>query len=139
MAHFIQGCAYGNSLLAVEDNRTGFSLGGRCHDGADGLALGEDRAVQIRSRTDGGRGSIVAQIVIARSTTACFGLNKIRCDTFNLETHVSSVKADDVVWLCGSEVHQSFRIFYSVSGGQSFLGADFVERDENGGTTSLEM
>ena len=73
--HFNKGCADGNSLLAVEEDHTGFSLGGECHDGADGLAFGEDRAVWSGIRSDGGRGWSVAQIVMARSTTACFGLN----------------------------------------------------------------
>ena len=54
MAHFNQGGVYGNSLLAVEEDRTGFSLGGGCHDGADGLSLGEDWAVRSGSRTDVG-------------------------------------------------------------------------------------
>ena len=43
--HLNQGCAGGNSLLVIEEDRTGFSLGGRRHDGAGGLELGKDRAV----------------------------------------------------------------------------------------------
>ena len=75
MDHFNQGYADGNSLLAVEEDCTGFSLGGGCHDGAYGLEFGEDQAVWSGSRPDGGRGWRVAQIVMDRSTTACFGLN----------------------------------------------------------------
>ena len=58
MAHFNQGCAYGNILLAVEEDCTGFSLGGVCHDSADSMALGEDWAVWNGSRSDGGRGGV---------------------------------------------------------------------------------
>ena len=75
MAHFNQGCADGNSMLAVEEYCNGFSLISGSHDGADGLVLGEDRAVWSGSRSDGGRGWSVTQILMARSTTACFGLN----------------------------------------------------------------
>ena len=39
MDHFNQGRAYGNRLLAVEEDLTGSSLSGGCRDGADGLAL----------------------------------------------------------------------------------------------------
>ena len=53
---------------------------------------------------------IFAQIVIACSMTACFGLNKIRCVTINVETYVAIVKPDDCVWLCGSVVHHNFRL-----------------------------
>ena len=45
MAHFNQGCAYGNILLAVEEDSTGFSFGGGCHDGVYGLALGENQSI----------------------------------------------------------------------------------------------
>ena len=41
-------------------------------------------------------GCSVAQIVMTCSTTTRFGLNEIRCVTFDLETHVASVKADDL-------------------------------------------
>ena len=37
MTHFKQCCADGNSLLAVEEDLTGFSLSDGSHDGADGL------------------------------------------------------------------------------------------------------
>ena len=43
MAHFNKGRADGNSLLVVEEDCNGLSLGGGCHDGADGLALGHVR------------------------------------------------------------------------------------------------
>ena len=52
MAYFNQGRADGNSLLAFEEDRTGFSLGGGCHDGADRLSLCEDRDVWSWSRPD---------------------------------------------------------------------------------------
>ena len=63
-------------------------------------------------------------------------MNKIRCITVNVETHVASVKTGDGVWLCGSVVHQHIRLFDGVGVGQSFLKADFVERDEHGGIDS---
>ena len=133
MAHFNQGRADGSSLLAVAEDCTSFSLGGGCHEGADGLALGEDWAVCSGSRPDGGREWSVAPIVMARSTTEFFGMNEIRCVTINVEIHVARVKTNDGVWLCGSVVHQYFQIFYGVSDGRSLLGADFVEHDKHGG------
>ena len=42
-----------------------------------------------------------------------------------MDTIVSSVKTDDGVLLCGSIVHQHFRLLDGVGGGQRFLGADF--------------
>ena len=77
--------------------------------------------------------SSVAQIVMTRSTSACFGLNEICCVTVNVETHVTSVKTDDGVWLCGNLVHQHFRFSVVVSGGRRFLRANFVERNKHGG------
>ena len=92
MAHFNQGCTDGNSLLVVEEDRTGFSLCGGYHDGADGLTLGEDWAVWSGIRSDRRRGWSVTQIVMYRSTTTCFGMNEILCVTVNVETHVASAK-----------------------------------------------
>ena len=60
----------GNSLLAVEEDCTSFSLGGGCHDGADGLALDEDQSVWSGSRPYGGRGRSVTHIVMDCSTTS---------------------------------------------------------------------
>ena len=70
MTHFNQDRADGNNLLEVEEDCTGFRLGSGYHGGVDGMALGEDRSVWSGSRSDGGRGGSVAQIVMARSTTA---------------------------------------------------------------------
>ena len=53
-----------------------------------------------------------------------------------MDTHVSRVKTDDGIWLGGSVVHQQICIFDGVSGGQSFLIANFVERDGHGGIDS---
>ena len=57
MAYFNQGCADRNILLDVEEDSTSFSLGGGYHDGADGLSLGENRAIWSGSRPDGGMGA----------------------------------------------------------------------------------
>ena len=73
---------------------------------------------------------------MACSMTACFEMNKIRCVTVNVETHVASVKTDDGVWLCGRIFHQHLRLFDGVGGGKSFLRADFVERNEHCGIDS---
>ena len=70
MAYFSQGRAYGNRLLSIEEDHTGFSLGSGCHDGEDGLALVEDWYVWSGSRPDGVRGFSVDQIEMACSTTA---------------------------------------------------------------------
>ena len=43
--HFNQSHADGNIMMVVEEYCSGFSLSGRCHDGADSLALGEDWSV----------------------------------------------------------------------------------------------
>ena len=52
MTHFNQSCVDGNGLLAIEEDCTGFSLGGGCHNGAYGMALGEDRSVWNGSSLD---------------------------------------------------------------------------------------
>ena len=59
VAHLNHGHVDGNRLLAVEEYRTGLSLSGRCHDDADGLALGEYWAVWSGSRSDGVRGGVL--------------------------------------------------------------------------------
>ena len=110
MAHFNKGCVDGNSLLDVEEYRTGFNLGSGCHDGADCLALGEDWSVWIGIRSEGG-GWSSAQVVMARSTTAFFGMNKIPCVTVNVDTHVASMKTGDIAWLGGSVFYQHLCLF----------------------------
>ena len=97
MAHFNKGRADGNILLAIEIDRTGFSLGGGCHDGADVLALGENWSVWSGIRPDGGRGWSVAQILMTRSTTACFGLNNICRVPANVDTYFACVETYDGV------------------------------------------
>ena len=49
VAHLGEGSAYGDSLLDVEENRTGFCFCGRSHDGADDLAFGEYWTIRERS------------------------------------------------------------------------------------------
>ena len=70
---------------------------------------------------------------MARSTTACFGLNKVCYVTVNVETHVASVKTDDGVWLCFTVFYHHFRLLDGVGGVRSLLRANFVEHDEHGG------
>ena len=53
-AHFDDGYADGNSLLAVEENCSSFGLRGGSHDGADGLTLGEYRTIRGWSGADVG-------------------------------------------------------------------------------------
>ena len=55
VAHFDEGRADENSLLAVEEDRSSFSLCGRSHDSTDGLTFGEDWSVWSGSRPDVGR------------------------------------------------------------------------------------
>ena len=78
VAHLDEGRMYGNSLLAAEEDCSSFGLCGRSHDGADDLTFGEYRSIWNGSRPDVGRWWIVAQVVVACSTTSRFGLNGIR-------------------------------------------------------------
>ena len=97
MAHFNEGHADGNSLLAVEENRSSFGLRGGSHDGADGLTFGEYRSIRGGSGPDVGMWWIVAYVEVARSATACFGLGEIHCAAVDVEAHVARVEPDDVV------------------------------------------
>ena len=133
MEHFDEGCADGNSLLVVEENRSSLGVCGGRHDGADGLRFGEYRYIRGGNRPDVGRRWIVAQVVVARSATARFKLNKIRCVAVNVEAHVASVESDGGVQLRGCVVHQNLRFLDGVGGGQSLIGADFVECHDHGG------
>ena len=54
VAHFDKVRVNGNSLLAVEGNRSSFGLRGRSHDGEDGLTFGEYRSIRGRSGPDVG-------------------------------------------------------------------------------------
>ena len=76
---------------------------------------------------------IVAQVVVACSVTARFGLNEIRCVTVYVEAHVASLEPDDGIWLRGCVVHHHIFLIDAVGGGRSLLGANFVERDKHGG------
>ena len=126
MTNFNQVCADRHSLLAIDEYHTGFN------HGSEMWHLARNGPIWFLVGRMGGGGG-VDQIVIARSTTAWFGLNKIRCVTFNVETHVVSVKMDDDVWLCGIIVNQQFRLLDGVGGGKILFGDDFVERDEHVG------
>ena len=52
VSHFDEGCADGNSLLAVEENSSSFGFRGGSHDGADGLKFGEYRTIRGWSGAD---------------------------------------------------------------------------------------
>ena len=54
VSHFDEGCAYGNSLLAVEENRSIFGFRCASHDGADGLTFGEYQTIRGWSGADVG-------------------------------------------------------------------------------------
>ena len=54
---------------------------------------------------------------MARSTTARFGLDKIRCVAIDVEAPVASVEPDDGAWLCGCVVHEHLCLLDSVGGG----------------------
>ena len=60
VAHFKEVRADGNSLLAVEGNRSSFGFRGRSHDDADSLTFGEYRSIRGWSGTDMGWWWIVA-------------------------------------------------------------------------------
>ena len=117
VAHFDEARADGNSLMAVEEDRSLFGLGGRSHDGADGLTFSEDWSVWSGSRPDVGRWWIVAQVVAACSATVRFRLNKIRCVTVNVEAPVASMEPGYGVPLHSCVVHQYLCFLDSVSGG----------------------
>ena len=70
---------------------------------------------------------------MARGTAACFSLDKIRGVTVDVEAHVASVEPDDGVWLRGCVVHENVFLLDDVGGGQSLLGAYFVDRNKHGG------
>ena len=55
VAHFNKGRADRNSLLAVEEDLSSFSLGGGSNDGTDGLTFGEDRFVWSGIKPDVGQ------------------------------------------------------------------------------------
>ena len=60
VAHFNEGYADGNNLLAVEENSSSFGFRGGSHDSADGLTFGWYRSVRGWSGTDVGWWWIVA-------------------------------------------------------------------------------
>ena len=59
VAHFDEGRADGNSLLAVEENRSSVGHRGGSHDGSDGFKFGEYWSIWGGSRLDVGRWWIV--------------------------------------------------------------------------------
>ena len=84
VAHFDEGFADRNSLLAVEEYCSSLGLGSGSHDGVDGLTCGEYWSVLSGSIPDVGRWWIVAQVVVAPSGTVRFGLNEIHCVTVDM-------------------------------------------------------
>ena len=62
VAHFDEGRADGNILVAIEEYHSSFGLGGGSHDGADGMTFGEDRSIWSRSSPDVGWCWIVATV-----------------------------------------------------------------------------
>ena len=125
MAHFYEGRADGNSLLAVEEDSSSFCLGSGSHDSVDGLTFGEDCSVWSGIIPDVGQWWIVAQVLVACSATARFGLNEIRCVTVDVEAHVASVELDDGARLPGCVVHHYLCFLDGVCVGRSLLGANF--------------
>ena len=117
VAQFDEGRVDGTSLLAFKKNCSSFGLRGGSHDSADGLAFGEYQPIQGGSGTDVGRWRIVAEVVVARSATAHFGLDEICCVTIDAEAHVASVEPDDGVRLCGCIVHEHLCLLDGVGGG----------------------
>ena len=55
------------------------------------MTFGEYRSIQGGIGADVRRWRIVAEVVVAHSTTALFGLDKICCVAIDVEAHVSSV------------------------------------------------
>ena len=104
VAHFYEGRADGNRLLVVEENRSSFVLRG----GEDGLTFGEYWSIWSGSGPDVGRRRIIAYVVVARSATARFWMDEIRCVAIDVEAHVASVETDDGVRLFGCVVHGIF-------------------------------
>ena len=70
---------------------------------------------------------------MARSAAKRFGMNEIRCVTVNVEANFASVEPDGSVHLRCYVVHNYLCFLDGVSGGQSLIGANLVERDKHGG------
>ena len=60
VTHFDEGCADGNNLLSIRENRSSFAFCRGKHDSADGLKFGEYRSIRGWSGTDVGWWWIVA-------------------------------------------------------------------------------
>ena len=70
---------------------------------------------------------------MAHGAAARFRLEKIRGVAVDVEAHGASVEPDDGVWLRGCVVCENFFLLDGVGGGQSLIGANLVERNENCG------
>ena len=132
IAHFNQGHADGNILLAVEEYCTG----------SDSAAYAMTvrmvwNLVRIRSFGVGlgrmeGRGGVSLRYLWPAARLCALGYIRYAA-ALSMWRHMSlALKTDGSAWLCGSVVHQYFRILGGVGGGQSFLGADFIEHDDHG-------
>ena len=79
--------------------------------------FGEYRFIQGTIGEDVGRWRIVAEVVVAHSTTTLFSLDKICCVAIDVEAHVASVEPDDGVRLCWCVVHENLCLLDGVDGG----------------------
>ena len=86
-----------------------------------------------------GRWWIVAQLVLARSVTARFVLNKIRYVTVDVEAHVASMEPDDGVRLCGCVLHHHLRFLMVSVVGEACSSPIFLSAAVMVGSTALEM
>ena len=73
---------------------------------------------------------------MARGAAARFGLDEICGVAVDVEAYVASVEPDNGVQLRGCVVHEHMCILDGVGGGQSLIGADFIECGEHCGVNS---
>ncbi len=78
-AEFFEGIAERDGFLAVDKEETNFGFSGGGHDVAEDVSSGMERSIVrwLSAGFDGWVNWFVAEIVVAASLAACFGLGKI--------------------------------------------------------------